>query len=260
MLAELLPPTPNADIAMKKLTLTLSFLALSTLLFAQSAPNLDNSFAASETNATANGMTTATAFGAIYGTDNETAYVALQSETTTAEQIDYNGKPPYKRNSFNKGYTIGNAVSYGTGIGLRLGGIESGLTVKHLIENNTAIEVILSSGWQYKGTRLTALYEIEKPVGTEGFYWFWGAGVHAGLYNGRYWNNGDCKDGRYESGGQWWGCNDSRTTFGIAGIVGIEYHFIEVPLSIGVDTKPTFDILGRSRHYGDAAFSVRYTF
>ena len=246
---------------MKKLTLTLSSLALSTLLFAQSTPNFDYSLATGESSTTAHVATTAAVYSSA-GSANETAYVALHSETAAAEQshTDSHGKPPYKRNGFNKGYAIGNAVSYGTGIGLRLGAFESGLTAKHLIENNTAVEVILSSGWQYRGTRLTALYEMQQPIGTEGFYWFWGAGGHAGLYNGRYWDNGDCKDGRYESGGQWYGCNESRTTFGISGILGIEYHFIEVPISVGVDLKPTFDILGMSRNYGDAAFSARYTF
>lgn len=155
----------------------------------------------------------------------------------------------------------GSGSSYNTGIGLRLGNWESGLTVKHFINNNAAIEGILSSGWYHRGSRLTALYEVQKPLGGNGFYWFWGVGGHVGLYNDRYWSNGDCVNGRYWHKGEWRPCDDGRrTTLGVDGIIGLEYKFPQAPFTLGIDFKPSIDLVGWGRHYGDGAFTVRYAF
>lgn len=153
------------------------------------------------------------------------------------------------------------AVSYNTGIGLRFGGNESGLTVKHFIKSNAAIEGILSTGWMYRGTRLTGLYEIQKSIGgAPGLYWFFGGGVHVGFYSERYWYSGNCKDGGYWYNGRWYHCDGTRTTIGIDGIIGLEYHFGEIPFTIGLDLKPSFDFVGWGRRFGDGAFTVRYAF
>ena len=50
-----------------------------------------------------------------------------------------------------------NAQSYKTGIGFRLGGISSGISVKHFMGSTAALEGILSFGSHY--AMLTGLYE-----------------------------------------------------------------------------------------------------
>lgn len=156
----------------------------------------------------------------------------------------------------------GSGANYNTGIGLRFGGYETGLTVKHFLKSNAAIEGILSSGWEYRGTRLTGLYEWQKSIsGANGLYVFYGVGAHIGFYNDKYWSNGDCKDGGYWHKGRYYRCDDGRrAAIGIDGILGLEYVFREIPFSIGLDIKPSFDLFGWGRHYGDGAFTVRYVF
>lgn len=151
------------------------------------------------------------------------------------------------------------SVEYKTGVGVRLGGWESGITLKHFIKSNAALEGIVSTGWLYKGTRITALYEVQKSLGPTGLYWFWGLGAHIGFYNQNYWSGGNCKDGRYEYKGRWYDCG-TRTAIGIDGILGIEYFFTGIPFTIGVDLKPSIDFFGRGGHFGDLALTLRYAF
>ena len=52
-------------------------------------------------------------------------------------------------------FSFGQAQDYNTGIGLR-GGLSNGLTIKHFISSNTALEGIISTRW--RGLELTGLY------------------------------------------------------------------------------------------------------
>ena len=53
--------------------------------------------------------------------------------------------------------------SYKSALGLR-GGFESGITFKHFISGDRALEFILSAPYHYRGYRITGLYEIQKPI------------------------------------------------------------------------------------------------
>jgi hypothetical protein len=158
------------------------------------------------------------------------------------------------------GSSGGGMTGYKTGIGLR-GGWEGGLTVKHFIKSDRALEGILSRGWGYRGARITGLYEIHKPFPNAGVLdWFYGIGAHVGFYDDDYYDR-DCKDGGYyNKDGKWKGCRDRYMVLGIDGILGLEYQFTEIPFTIGVDIKPFIDIVGWGDHFGDGAFSIRYTF
>jgi hypothetical protein len=138
-----------------------------------------------------------------------------------------------------------NAQDYNTGIGLR-GGWANGLTIKHFIHGNKAVEGIFDSRWH--GFSVTGLYEIHNQAfGVDRLNWYYGIGGHIGFWDGKY----------------YWNYDNSRnyTVIGIDGILGLEYNFKEIPFNIGVDWKPAFNLTDSSGFWGDGgAISIRYIF
>ncbi|HRY97965.1 MAG TPA: hypothetical protein P5550_02810 [Bacteroidales bacterium] len=140
------------------------------------------------------------------------------------------------------GLTAG-AQEYETGIGLR-GGLANGITLKHFTSSDQALEGILTTRWQ--GFMVTGLLEFQEGLRHEGLSWFYGFGAHAGFFGG------------YD-GHPWFDDNKDYTVLGIDGILGLEYVFDEVPISVGLDWKPAFNLTGHSGFWGsDGAFSIRY--
>lgn len=148
--------------------------------------------------------------------------------------------------------TSGNSsdAGYSTGIGLR-GGWTSGLSVKHFIKSNAALEGILGSRWH--GISFTGLYEINKAnaLDVPGLSWEYGGGIRIGAYSGKYYPN--YEDGHYYD-------DRNYTAFSLVGIFGLEYHFHEIPFTLGFDLMPYIDIVGRSGSYLDGSLSFRYAF
>jgi hypothetical protein len=131
---------------------------------------------------------------------------------------------------------------YKTGIGLR-GGFSQGLTLKHFVDKKAAFEGILATRW--RGVDLTGLYEIHnRAFEVDHLNWYYGFGAHIGSY---------------DSTNAPWGT--SGLILGIDGIIGIEYTFTEAPINIGIDWKPSFNLVGNSQFWGDGgALSIRYVF
>ena len=139
------------------------------------------------------------------------------------------------------------AQTYKTAIGFR-GGPYSGVTVKHFIGENKAVEGILAN--KFKGISIIGILEFQKPTTTENLYWYWGYGGHVGLYNRyRYY---DASSSHYSSG--------DFTTIGIDGILGLEYQFKDIPLELSVDFKPYIDFIYPEFKIFDGAVSARYYF
>ena len=136
------------------------------------------------------------------------------------------------------------AQDYKQAVGLR-GGLFKGVTYKNFISNQTAIEGILHTRWQ--GWELVGLVEYHNEIGSEpNFLWFYGYGAHIGFYDAKYTQ---------------WSSAGTYTVLGIDGIIGLEYDIPRVPIAIGLDWKPTFNLVGYSGFFGDGgAFFVRYTF
>ncbi|MCK9311684.1 MAG: hypothetical protein M0P26_05340 [Bacteroidales bacterium] len=135
--------------------------------------------------------------------------------------------------------------NYNTGIGLRAG-YYNGLTIKHFLSGNTAFEGIISTRWQ--GVEVTGLYEIQNHItNAGGLDWFFGFGGHLGFWNGDHTS---------------WGTPDKNyTILGIDGIIGLEYSFRQIPINIGIDWKPTLNLVGYTGFWSDGgAFSIRYIF
>lgn len=266
---------------MKKILLMLLLLAIGTALYAQTHYNISGNGLnlRNEPNTSATVVTSIPPNAKItvldksnsewykVKYDGKTGYVSAkyisenpQQNNTSNNNTASSSKKSNNNSNKSNSRSSASASTYNTGIGIRFGGRETGLTVKHFLNNKAAIEGILSSGWYYRGMRLTGLYEVQKPLGSGGLSWFWGVGGHIGMYNERYWYRGDCKDGRYEYRGRWYNCDGSRATLGIDGIIGLEFKFPSIPLTLGVDLKPSIDLFGWGNHYGDSAFTIRYTF
>jgi hypothetical protein len=127
---------------------------------------------------------------------------------------------------------------YKNAIGVRLGSsvpaIKSGITFKHFM-GNKAIEGILSFG---DGVGICGLYEIHKPlaVSSENLQWLVGFGGYVGL-------------------------NNSTSNVGAAGIIGLDYKFVQIPLNITLDWKPELNIVSKVGFEASGiGFSARFTF
>ena len=141
---------------------------------------------------------------------------------------------------------VSQAQDYNTAIGLRVG-FSNGITVKHFVKQDQAIEGLLQTRWN--GYSLTGLYEFHRrPVRSRNINWYFGAGAHVGLWSGSDadWAEEKSKD---------------YTVFGIDGIVGIEYTFSDTPFNVAFDWKPVYNLLGHTGFWGDGlGLSVRYAF
>lgn len=134
------------------------------------------------------------------------------------------------------------AQDYNTAFGGRLGP-SNGFTIKHFISNGAALEGLITARWN--GFMITGLYEICNPVfKMKGLYWHYGFGAHAGSWNDNY------KKDKQEN----------SFAIGIDGIVGLEYNFYNLPISIGLDYKPGVNFTGSPFGMLDEiGISLRYT-
>ncbi len=134
---------------------------------------------------------------------------------------------------------------YENGIGLR-GGLYSGITYKKFIGSDTAVEGILQTRWH--GWEIVGLMEHHRDItSVNGLWWYYGYGAHLGFYDRNY---------------TLWDIDERNVmVLGIDGVIGIELLIPHTPISIGLDWKPNFNIIGYSAFFGDGgAFSLRYTF
>jgi len=142
------------------------------------------------------------------------------------------------------------AQNYNTGLGLRLGSF-NGVTVKHFLNSENALEGLLSTRWD--GFLITGLYEYQNSLGIDEaptFDWFIGGGAHIGFWNV------DAYPDKYKPD-----FDGGIPIIGLDFVIGLEYTFEEAPFSLSLDWKPGFNIFGYSHWWGDgAAFSARYTF
>jgi hypothetical protein len=132
------------------------------------------------------------------------------------------------------------AQAYNTAIGLRLGP-HYGITAKHHLTSQNALEGILTAGWNH--FQLVGLYQVHNQAfQMETMRWYYGGGAHIGSWQG----------GRYLN---------QRNGFllGASGILGLEYNFLDLPLNISLDWLPQIDIIERfGPRFDNFGVSVRY--
>jgi hypothetical protein len=138
--------------------------------------------------------------------------------------------------------------SYQSAVGVRIGGLTNGITLKHFISQSSALEGILSIG--NRTFIVTGLYEMHTPVDhSHLFFFYYGVGAHLGFF---------------QDGGYYYYHNDlvysREAVVGVDGIIGLGYKFKTAPINIGMDFKPFVDFNNGSKMYFDGGLSIRYTF
>lgn len=152
-----------------------------------------------------------------------------------------------------------NSMPYHQSFGGR-GGFIYGLTYRNFIDRMLALELI--GAYRYKGGAVHGLFEFSKQFKrTPDVYWYWGLGMHAGRYDSKTY---------YQSTPTWlnskWGDeyfsaskpDESVTTFGVDGILGMEYVFRAAPVNISLDFHPYYDVYRGNNTFYDLALSIRY--
>ena len=131
------------------------------------------------------------------------------------------------------------AQNYNTGIGARVG-FFNGLTVKHFVSPNNAVEGILNFRWG--GAIITGMYEWQNPIpNAPGFDYYLGVGAHVGFFDTYKWDH------------------SASTIVGADVVVGAEYTFPTAPFTIGIDYKPAFNFIGDSHIWADGlALNLRF--
>ncbi|MFT6971330.1 MAG: hypothetical protein ACJAXX_001899 [Roseivirga sp.] len=96
------------------------------------------------------------------------------------------------------------------------------------------IHANLSFGSEVVG--IEALWDfIYRPIGVEAINWYVGVGPFLGLGN--------------------------DFSLGAVGEIGLEYRFVEIPLAIGLDWRPAFEIIDETNFVPDGfGFNIRYVF
>lgn len=140
--------------------------------------------------------------------------------------------------------------NYSTAAGLRMGGYEYGISVKHFITSNTALEGIL--GFRHGGLVFTGFYEKSAIAFAEpSLTWFYGAGAHIGGISAKTYYRAYGNDRYYADGG---------ILIGADGILGLEFQIPELPVSTSLDLHPRLELARGPFLNLEAALTIRYTF
>lgn len=142
--------------------------------------------------------------------------------------------------------TNAGSTSYKTALGLKfIYGVS--FTGKFFIKDNAALEGILrynGAGGLGSNIAFSGLYEHHSDIKTvEGLRWYVGGGGHVNYFS-------------YKGGGY-----DPVISFGVAGILGLEYKIKNLPLAISADWQPGFMISPSSGFSAEnGGLGLKYTF
>lgn len=140
------------------------------------------------------------------------------------------------------------AQDYKTALGIRLSSsapmINNSITLKHFLNENTAVEALFSFG---DPLALGALVEMHKPLtATEGLKWFYGGGGYLAFVKSY-----DPQKNR----------DETNTNFGAQGVIGLDYKFVNLPLNLSLDWKPELNLIGDVNFEPAAVgFTARFVF
>jgi hypothetical protein len=138
--------------------------------------------------------------------------------------------------------------NYTTALGIKVWGDGAGITIKHFVAENRALEGI-GYFWSHGG-RATGLYEFHFDFpDAPGLKWYVGPGAHVGFYNNDNDNNPNTS-------------GDGTSTYvGIDGVLGLDYKFKGAPINLSLDWQPSFEFGDNRGFVGSwGGLGVRYTF
>jgi hypothetical protein len=132
-----------------------------------------------------------------------------------------------------------NTYTYKTALGVKVWD-GAGISLKTFVRPNRAIEAV-GFFWN-QGFRLTGLYEIHGDInGAPGLKWYIGPGAHIGFYNEEHYGG--------------------ATTFGVDGVLGLDYKIHGAPINLSLDWQPSFEFANDIGFQGSwGGFGIRYTF
>lgn len=146
------------------------------------------------------------------------------------------------------------AQGFNQAIGIR-GGLSSGFEYRIYTDDANSYKFLLSTrdrGLQFH--ILKEFHQYDMFSFTDQLVFFYGAGIHAGYER---WD-----EFHLQNNVSWYNTRTSAIA-GLDGLVGLEYVFQEVPVSLGVEAKPYFEFFGREMfdlNLFDFAFTVKYLF
>ena len=149
-----------------------------------------------------------------------------------------------------------NAQKNTQAVGIR-GGLTSGFEYRAFANDFVSYKVLLST--RNQGIQLTGMKEFHNPGlfdFSEQVNFIYGFGVHLGYER---WNVYD-PIGLH---GPYYYKKRTGLIAGLDGLVATEYNFLDVPLSLGFEVKPYFNLFGKNffqlRPF-DFAFTIKYVF
>ena len=150
-------------------------------------------------------------------------------------------------------------AQYVTGIGIRGGKFNSGVSFKHFFDanNSTGIEGLIGRskigrdyGWIAKGFMVFQRPIMDSRMQAP-FDVVFGFGMHGAYFKYGYYYIEDGKEIPYAL---------DVYTFGVDAIIGLEYKLPWVPLSITADANPFFSLINKGPEWIDFGISLRYVF
>ena len=145
--------------------------------------------------------------------------------------------------------------NYTQAIGFR-GGYTSGVTYRQYIDDNEALEGIIS--WKTKGLIISVIKQFSEPYSfdfSDHLFVCYGYGGHFGYKYSDHYNS---FFGRFN-----YQSKKISPIVGMDGYLGLEYRIYELPFIFGIDYKPFFEFSTRQYfrlQLGDVAFAVKYRF
>lgn len=157
------------------------------------------------------------------------------------------------------GYFACAQATYSQSAGIRLGQT-SAMTFKKFVIDEEALEISLSG--RKDGLQMTAMYIFHLPMEfsfNENFYAYYGLGGHFGFEKfsrlDKTLTSIDPPTFVFE--------DRSYYTMGADAIIGLEYRWLSVPVTIGFDIKPYINFVGLRylrNHFWDSGISFKYVF
>lgn len=148
---------------------------------------------------------------------------------------------------------------YEQSAGIRLGHTAA-LTFKKFMIEEEALEVMVSG--RKDGLQLTTIYTFHKPMEfsfNENFFLYYGVGAHVGYENYDRFSKTliSLEPPAFEF--------RDRTFFvmGADALLGIEYRWLSVPITVSFDLKPYFTFIGMrytNGRFWDSAIAFKYIF